>query len=166
MTAVITIVRRRPGVAVSSARSFFAYGCMSMARPTSIRWPDEKVNGGAPSSFRKASVAARISASVISDLRRRSPTLGICLPSPIVLFQPQLGSRAEARGRSVHHRSAEVPDPPRIEVVIGGSDGPAQRDQSFGGLLYDENTADGGGLTGGMDDDCKVLRPLQNLTTP
>ncbi len=46
MTAVLTIARRRPGAVASSASSFFACGCMSIARPTSIRWPDEKTNGG------------------------------------------------------------------------------------------------------------------------
>ena len=45
MTAVLTIVRRRPGAVASSARSFFACGCMSMALATSTRWPDLKANG-------------------------------------------------------------------------------------------------------------------------
>jgi len=46
MTAVLTIARRRPGAVASSASSFFACGCTFIARPTSIRWPDEKTNGG------------------------------------------------------------------------------------------------------------------------
>jgi hypothetical protein len=52
MTAVITIVRRRPGVVASSTNSFFTCGCFSIALATSVVWPDLKVKGLAPSSFR------------------------------------------------------------------------------------------------------------------
>lgn len=60
----------------------------------------------------------------------------------------------------------KVPDPPRLRVVIGGGDRLDEGDQGFGSLLCDEKITDGRGLTGEMDDDCMVLRPLQNLTTP
>ena len=57
MTAVLTIVRRRPGAVASLARSVFASGCMSIARPTSIRRPDEKTNGGAPPQHYRGAIA-------------------------------------------------------------------------------------------------------------
>jgi len=45
MTAVMTIVRRRPDVVASYASSFLACGCISIALATSTRWPDLKTNG-------------------------------------------------------------------------------------------------------------------------
>ena len=45
MTAVFTIVRRRPGLVASSASSFLACGCISIALATSMVWPDLKANG-------------------------------------------------------------------------------------------------------------------------
>ncbi len=52
MTAVFTIVRRRPAVVSLSASSFLACGCISIALATSTVWPDLKANGLAFSSFR------------------------------------------------------------------------------------------------------------------
>jgi hypothetical protein len=52
MTAVITIVRRRPGVVASSAGSFLACRGISIAFATSMVCPDLKANGLALSSYR------------------------------------------------------------------------------------------------------------------
>jgi hypothetical protein len=51
MTAVITIVRRRPGLMALTASSFLACGCISIALGTSMACSNRKANGMAFLSF-------------------------------------------------------------------------------------------------------------------